>query len=105
MNLSATRNRIIRINLMVTVAAFALTACIVPASFFGMNINHGVEVRAQLLTFPCNFCALHNTGRAATRESEKAHAGRPCSPLFPAVPPVSCAPATEEWLVSMQKWA
>ncbi len=47
MNLSATRNRIIRINLMVTVAAFALTACIVPASFFGMNIDHGVEARAH----------------------------------------------------------
>ena len=49
MNLSATRNRIIRINLMVTVAAFALTACIVPASFFGMNINHGVEASAAPL--------------------------------------------------------
>ena len=55
MNLSATRNRIIRINLMVTVAAFALTACIVPASFFGMNINHGVEVGASTDVFsPCN---------------------------------------------------
>ena len=44
MHLAATRNRIIRINLLVTVGAFALTACIVPASFFGMNLNHGLEV-------------------------------------------------------------
>ena len=46
MHLAATRNRIIRINLLVTVGAFALTACIVPASFFGMNLNHGLEVRS-----------------------------------------------------------
>ena len=31
---------------LVTVGAFALTACIVPASFFGMNLNHGLEVRS-----------------------------------------------------------
>ncbi|CAL5223414.1 g5926 [Coccomyxa viridis] len=43
MHLSATRNRIIRINLIVTVASFALTACIVPASFFGMNLPSGLE--------------------------------------------------------------
>ena len=42
MHLSATRNRIIRINLIVTVASFALTACIVPASFFGMNLPSGL---------------------------------------------------------------
>ena len=42
MRLSATRNRIIRINLVVTVATFALTACIVPASFFGMNLPTGL---------------------------------------------------------------
>ena len=42
MHLSATRNRIIRINLGVTVASFALTACIVPASFFGMNLSSGL---------------------------------------------------------------
>ena len=42
MHLSATRNRIIRINLGVTVASFALTACIVPASFFGMNLPSGL---------------------------------------------------------------
>ena len=47
MHLAATRNRIIRINLLVTVGAFALTACIVPASFFGMNLNHGLEVRSS----------------------------------------------------------
>ena len=47
MHLAATRNRIIRINLLVTVGAFALTACIVPASFFGMNLQHGLEVRAS----------------------------------------------------------
>ena len=45
MHLSATRNRIIRINLVVTVASFALSICIVPASFFGMNLPHGLEVR------------------------------------------------------------
>ncbi|CAL8471666.1 g11208 [Coccomyxa elongata] len=43
MHLSATRNRIIRINLVVTVASFALSICIVPASFFGMNLPHGLE--------------------------------------------------------------
>ena len=42
MHLSATRNRIIRINLGVTVASFAVTACIVPASFFGMNLPSGL---------------------------------------------------------------
>jgi len=46
MHLAAQRNRIIRINLAVTVGAFALTACIVPASFFGMNLPHGLEARA-----------------------------------------------------------
>jgi hypothetical protein len=46
MHLSATRNRIIRINLVVTVASFALSICIVPASFFGMNLPHGLEVCA-----------------------------------------------------------
>ena len=46
MALSATRNRIIRLNLGVTVATFALTVCIMPASWFGMNIAHGLSVRA-----------------------------------------------------------
>lgn len=50
MHLAATRNRIIRINLLVTVGAFALTACIVPASFFGMNLQHGLEARASHFT-------------------------------------------------------
>lgn len=47
MHLSAIRNRIIRINLVVTVGTFALSACIVPASFFGMNLPHGFEVCAN----------------------------------------------------------
>lgn len=53
MHLAATRNRIIRINLLVTVGAFALTACIVPASFFGMNLQHGLEACASY-----NKCSL-----------------------------------------------
>lgn len=48
MHLSATRNRIIRINLVVTVASFALSICIVPASFFGMNLPHGLEARLSI---------------------------------------------------------
>lgn len=48
MHLSATRNRIIRINLVVTVASFALSICIVPASFFGMNLPHGLEARPSI---------------------------------------------------------
>ena len=48
MALSATRNRIIRLNLAVTVATFALTVCIMPASWFGMNIAHGLSVRGPL---------------------------------------------------------
>lgn len=50
MHLSATRNRIIRINLGVTVASFALTAAIVPASFFGMNLPSGL---GELLLYIC----------------------------------------------------
>ncbi len=50
MHLSATRNRIIRINLVVTVASFALSICIVPASFFGMNLPHGLEARPSIST-------------------------------------------------------
>ena len=56
MHLSATRNRIIRINLGVTVASFALTACIVPASFFGMNLPSGLgqleDLSIDLMNLP-----------------------------------------------------
>lgn len=62
MHLSATRNRIIRINLIVTVAAFALSICIVPASFFGMNLPHGLEVRVP----PVNQKASGTLMRTAT---------------------------------------
>ena len=52
MALSATRNRIIRLNLGVTVATFALTVCIMPASWFGMNIAHGLSVRGPPRQLP-----------------------------------------------------
>ena len=58
MHLSATRNRIIRINLGVTVASFALTACIVPASFFGMNLPSGLGQPKRLL-MELNILLLH----------------------------------------------
>ncbi len=61
MHLSATRNRIIRINLVVTVAAFALSICIVPASFFGMNLPHGLEVRPTLKDGTVTKCGLHSS--------------------------------------------
>jgi uncharacterized NAD-dependent epimerase/dehydratase family protein len=44
MHLSAIRNRIIGINLIISVATFSLSTCIVPASFFGMNVPSGLEV-------------------------------------------------------------
>ena len=54
MQLDTIRNRIIRVELLVAVASFALMMSTVPASFFGMNLTSGLEVRmpcaVQLLT-------------------------------------------------------
>lgn len=45
MQLDTIRNRIIRVELLVAVASFALMMSTVPASFFGMNLTSGLEVR------------------------------------------------------------
>ena len=45
MQLDATRNRIIRIELLVAVACLSLMSLTVPGALFGMNIPHGYEVR------------------------------------------------------------
>ena len=70
-NLSAQRNRIIRINLLVTVAAFAATVAIVPASFFGMNLPHGLEVRCSgsIASLPAPFCLQIPSGGSVTVQS------------------------------------
>lgn len=77
MHLAAQRNRIIRINLAVTVGAFALTACIVPASFFGMNLPHGLEARACELRAPFRFpwAAAACGARAAPPGAAAVHGG------------------------------
>jgi len=72
MHLAAQRNRIIRINLAVTVGAFALTACIVPASFFGMNLPHGLEARA------CERRALFRGRRPPVVRAQRHQALRQC---------------------------
>lgn len=43
MQLDATRNRIIRIDLIVAIASFAMIMPTVPAAFFGMNTISGYE--------------------------------------------------------------
>ena len=43
--LDSTRNRIIRIEVVVAIASFALLLCTVPAGFFGMNLTSGLEAR------------------------------------------------------------
>ena len=43
MQLDATRNRIIRIDLIVAIASFAMIMPTVPAAFFGMNTVSGYE--------------------------------------------------------------
>lgn len=45
MSLDNTRNRTLQLNLAISVASFALMASTVPASFFGMNLHSGMEVR------------------------------------------------------------
>ena len=45
--LDSTRNRIIRIEVVVAIASFALLLCTVPASFFGMNLTSGLEASSQ----------------------------------------------------------
>lgn len=43
MQLDATRNRIIRIDLLVAIASFAMIMPTVPGAFFGMNTINGYE--------------------------------------------------------------
>ena len=47
MQLDTIRNRIIRVELLVAVASFAMMMSTVPASFFGMNLTSGLEVSLQ----------------------------------------------------------
>lgn len=85
MHLAAQRNRIIRINLAVTVGAFALTACIVPASFFGMNLPHGLEARA------CERRALFRGRRPPVVRAQRHQALRQCmGALTQSVVPQQC---------------
>ena len=54
MSLDNTRNRTLQTNLTISIASFALMVATVPASFFGMNLQHGWEVRLELpLTRHC----------------------------------------------------
>lgn len=52
MQLDATRNRIIRIDLIVAIASFALIMPTVPAAFFGMNLRSGMEVGLLFIFAP-----------------------------------------------------
>lgn len=53
MQLDTIRNRIIRVELLVAVASFALMMSTVPASFFGMNLTSGLEVSHAVCLSPC----------------------------------------------------
>ena len=46
MQLASARNRIIKLELVVAISSFSLLLATVPASFFGMNLPHGLEVPA-----------------------------------------------------------
>eukprot|EP00884_Botryococcus_braunii_P019556 jgi/Botrbrau1/6284/Bobra.0129s0029.1 len=49
MQLAAARNRMMRINMLVTIASFSSAmACMVPASFMGMNVLNGLEESSQV---------------------------------------------------------
>jgi Mg2+ and Co2+ transporter CorA len=58
MQLDATRNRIIRIDLVVAIASFALIMPTVPAAFFGMNLRSGVEVRTNCWPHLTIYCPV-----------------------------------------------
>ena len=58
MQLDATRNRIIRIELLVAVASLALMALTVPGALFGMNIPHGYEVGTLSMYFSLDWSCL-----------------------------------------------
>ncbi len=62
MQLDATRNRIIRIDLIVAIASFALIMPTVPAAFFGMNLRSGMEVSIGI-SLPLSW-QLHCPARA-----------------------------------------
>lgn len=50
------RNRIIRINLIMTIASFSLLLSTIPASFFGMNIINGWETRPDMFPVVVSCC-------------------------------------------------
>ena len=56
MTLDNTRNRTLQTNLTISIASFAGLVATVPASFFGMNLHHGWEVR-PLCSPACDVCA------------------------------------------------
>lgn len=60
MQLDTIRNRIIRVELLVAVASFALMMSTVPASFFGMNLTSGLEVSMPLLS---TFSSWHTSSQ------------------------------------------
>lgn len=61
MQLDATRNRIIRIDLIVAIASFAMIMPTVPAAFFGMNTVSGYE-EATGVFWPIVYCSLTASG-------------------------------------------
>ena len=66
MSLDNTRNRTLQLNLAISVASFALMASTVPASFFGMNLHSGMEVRVTVqpfLRFPLSTADMHQLCR------------------------------------------
>ena len=66
MSLDNTRNRTLQLNLFIGIASFALMMSTVPASFFGMNLHSGIEVRPdRLLVLFLWDCAPRASGPAA----------------------------------------
>ncbi|GMH36158.1 hypothetical protein BSKO_04026 [Bryopsis sp. KO-2023] len=57
MQMDSVRNRIIQINLIMSIASFSLLLCTIPSGFFGMNLLHGLEEVTGVFPWVVGLCS------------------------------------------------